>query len=137
MRTATPEIKRLTVLYDGECGLCGRLKQRLEGEPVWIELEFLALQDPTVAQRFPGIEAYEPTRHLVIISDTRDVYCAESAWIMILYATKAFRGLSLQLSAPGMKTLAKEACEWVSGNRKNISHWCGMKPQLNPVGDPK
>ncbi|MEM6601551.1 MAG: DCC1-like thiol-disulfide oxidoreductase family protein [Verrucomicrobiota bacterium] len=130
MRVATPEIKHLTVLYDGECGLCGRLKERLQDEPVWIELEFLALQNPAVPQRFPGIEAYEPTRHLVIVDDHQGVYCAENAWIMILYATKAFRGLSFELSAPGMKTLAKEACEWVSGNRKNISSWCGLKPQL-------
>lgn len=129
MRIATPEIKRLTVLYDGECGLCGKLKRRLEGEPVWIELEFMALQNPTVPQRFPGIEVYQPTRHLVVVSDTRNVYCAENAWIMILYATKAFRELALQLSNPGMKTLAKEACGWASGNRQNISQWCGLRPQ--------
>ena len=128
--TRQTDIQRLTVLYDGECGLCTRLKQRLEDEPVWIELEFLALQSPLVLQRFPGIEAYEPTRHLVIISDTRHVYCAENAWIMILYATKAFRGLALQLSQPGMKSLAQEACAWVSGNRRGIDQWCGIQASL-------
>lgn len=130
MNPGTTPLTRLTVLYDGECGLCGRLKERLQDEPVWIELEFLALQDASVPERFPGVEAYEPTRHLVIVSNTGQVYCAENAWIMILHATKAFRGLALQLSEPGLKNLAKEACQWVSGNRKSISSWCGLKAQL-------
>lgn len=130
MANHTTALNRLTVLYDGECGLCGQLKCRLQDEPVWIELEFLALQDPSVIERFPGIDAYHPTQHLVIVGNNGRVYCAENAWIMILYATKAFRGLALQLSEPGMKTLAKEACAWVSGNRKGISQWCGIQPQV-------
>ncbi len=130
MPDATTPLSRLTVLYDGECGLCGQLKRRLQDEPVWIELEFLALQDPSVAERFPGIDAYHPTQHLVIVGNNGSVYCAENAWIMILYATRAFRELALQMSAPSLKPLAKKACEWVSGHRKGISQWCGIQPQV-------
>ncbi|MEM6822711.1 MAG: DCC1-like thiol-disulfide oxidoreductase family protein [Verrucomicrobiota bacterium] len=126
-------MKRLTVLYDGECGLCSRLKERLSAEPIWIQLEFLALQHPTVLERFPGVMAYEPSRRLVVISDSGGVYCGADAWIMVLYATRAFRELSMHLSDPLLKPLAKQVCEFVSQNRFAISELNGLKMERDWV----
>lgn len=122
MSPVTPTVPTLTVLYDGECGLCRQLKAKLKEEPLWIELEFLPLQHELVPMRFPGIEAYQPEKHLVVIDDQRNVYTAEGAWIMILYATRAYRDISLTLSDPALRPLARGICSWISSHRKRISN---------------
>lgn len=127
MRKTPAQIQRLTVLFDEECSLCARLKYRLQSETLWIELEFLAYQHPSTGERFPGVEAFEPQKHLVVVDDNQQIYCAESAWIMVLYATRAYRDLSVKLAAPGFRHLARVACTWISQNRRALNETLFLK----------
>lgn len=122
MKSGDPILETVTVLYDGECGLCAGLKQHFEKEPTWVRLEFLAFQDPTVAERFPGVEAYEPSRQLVVIDDLKNVYQGDNAWIMVLYATRRYWPLAMDLGQSGLRSLARSLCLWVSRHRKTLSH---------------
>jgi len=57
-------MKRLVVLFDGECALCGRCRDWLARQPAFLELEFIPFQSPEARERFPGIEALHPVSAL-------------------------------------------------------------------------
>lgn len=120
-------MKRLSVLYDDRCGMCSGFRKFFAGEPTYVALEFLGLNDPTTRSRFPGIERLEPEKQLVVIADTGEVYQGADAWIMVLYATCRYREVSARLSAPGMKEKAQAFCEFISRNRHGMSRALGMK----------
>ncbi|MGF1677761.1 MAG: thiol-disulfide oxidoreductase DCC family protein [Candidatus Methylacidiphilales bacterium] len=120
-------MKKLTVLYDAECGLCAGLRDRLARTEQWVELEFLPLQSPEVESRFPGIERWHPTQRLVVVSDHGAVYAGAEAWIMVLYATATYREVAIQMSRPGMKEKAQAFCEFLSSHRHEVSRSLGLR----------
>jgi len=118
-------MKRLHVLYDGECAICCRCRLWLAQQPTFLELRFLPLQTLTLAQRFPGIEKLRPDKELIVVSDEGAVWQGASAWIMCLYALVAYREWSLRLATPALLPLARRACELISQNRLRLSRLLG------------
>lgn len=116
-------MKTLHVLYDGECALCQRCRRWLEQQPTFVELRFLPLQSPQVALRFPGIESFNPSEQLLVVSDEGEVYQGPHAWIMCLYALREYREWSQRLASPALLPWARHACELVSENRLSLSAW--------------
>jgi predicted DCC family thiol-disulfide oxidoreductase YuxK len=116
-------MKRLYVLFDGECSLCGRCRTWLARQPAFLELRFLPFQSPEVADRFPGIEALHPEEQLLVVSDEGGVYRGPQAWIMCLYALRDYRELSLRLAHPALLPFARRFCELLSENRFRMSRW--------------
>ena len=116
-------MKRLYVLFDGECSLCGRCRKWLARQPAFLELHFLPFQSPEVADRFPGIEALHPDEQLLVVSDEGGVYRGPQAWIMCLYALRDYRELSLRLAHPALLPWARRFCELLSENRFRVSRW--------------
>ncbi len=114
-------MKRLYVLYDGECGLCQRCRQWIQAQPAYIELRFIPLQSPEVGCRFPGIESIDLRARLVVISDTGGLYQGQNAWIMCLFALEEYREWAQRLAEPELLPYAKLVCESVSKNRYSIS----------------
>ena len=114
-------MNRLFVLYDRECALCRRCCLWLHRQPALLELEFIPLQSPNLAQRFPGIEAINLTDKLVVVSDDGAVYIGEHAWVMCLYALRDHREWSLRLAQPALLPYARRICEIVSRNRLALS----------------
>jgi predicted DCC family thiol-disulfide oxidoreductase YuxK len=116
-------MKRLFVLYDRECALCGRIGHWLSLQPAYVHLVFIALQSPDLAHRFPTIERFSPEEQLVVISDLGEVWRGESAWITLLWALREYREWSLRLAHPALRPLARRACALVSENRRGLSRW--------------
>ena len=116
-------MKRLYVLFDGECSLCGRCRHWLARQPAFLELHFLPFQSPEVARRFPGIEALHPEEQLLVISDEGGVYRGPQAWIMCLYALRDYREWSQRLAHPALLPWARRVCELLSENRFRVSRW--------------
>jgi predicted DCC family thiol-disulfide oxidoreductase YuxK len=116
-------MKRLYILFDGECSLCGRARTWLARQPAFLELSFLPFQSPEVADRFPGIEALHPEEQLLVVSDEGGVYRGSHAWIMCLYALHDYRELSLRLAHPALLPFARRFCEMLSENRFRVSRW--------------
>ncbi len=114
-------MKRLYVLYDGECALCCRCRDWLARQPRWIALEFVALQSPDLTRRFQGIEALAPREQLLVVSDTGAVYRGSHAWIMCLYALPAYRAWAQRLATPALLPWARRVCELISQNRLHLS----------------
>ena len=116
-------MKRLFVLYDGECMLCRRLRGWLAQKPVYMPFTFIPLQSPDVSKRFPSIEEFHPDEQLVVISDEGDLWRGESAWITVLWALREYREWSLRLAHPGLRPLARKACALISEKRHGLSRW--------------
>jgi predicted DCC family thiol-disulfide oxidoreductase YuxK len=120
-------MKRLHVLYDAECALCQGCRRWLERQPAYVELRFIPFQAPEVPCRFPGIEKWNPSEELLVISDEGDVYRGPNAWIMCLYALRDYREWSQRLAAPMWLPWARRICELVSQNRLSISRLLATK----------
>ncbi len=120
-------MKCLYVLFDAECALCQRCREWLARQPAYIRLIFIPLQSPELPRRFPGIETFNPTQQLVVISDEGAVYRGASAWIMCLYATRNYREWSQRLSAPALLPWARRVCELLSHHRLTFSRALARK----------
>jgi predicted DCC family thiol-disulfide oxidoreductase YuxK len=122
-------MKKLTILYDASCGICRECRDWLKDQPTFLELELIPLQELDLEKRFPGIEKYRIVEQLLVIDDERAVYQGADAWIMALYALREYRELSLRLSHPLLKPLARKAYETVARNRHALSGLLGKKGQ--------
>ena len=126
-------MKRLYVLFDHECSLCTHCSRWLTHQEAFIELQLIPLQSPDISRRFPGLKEWDKldlTEKLVVISDEGAVYQGENAWIMCLYALKAYRELSQRLAHPTLRPFARRFCELISKNRLSISRFLA-----NPAGE--
>ena len=119
-------MKRLYVLFDGECALCGRCRSWLARQPAFLPLHFLPFQSPEVARLFPGIEALHPEEQLLVVSDEGGVYRGPQAWIMCLYALRNYREWSYRLAHQALLPWARRACEALSENRFHVSRWLAL-----------
>ncbi len=127
-------MKRLFVLFDGECALCGRCRDWLARQPALLELEFIPFQSPEVRARFPGIEALHPEEQLLVVSDEGAVYRGPQAWIMCLYALREYRAWSQRLAHPALLPWARRVCELLSENRLQVSRWMKLEAlRLDPT----
>jgi predicted DCC family thiol-disulfide oxidoreductase YuxK len=119
-------MKRLYVLYDQECALCQSCRLWLMRQQAFIELYFIPLQSPKIAQLFPGLKEWDEldlSEKLVVISDEGAVYQGQYAWIMCLYALRDYREWAQRLAHPALLPFARRVCETVSRNRLLISRF--------------
>jgi predicted DCC family thiol-disulfide oxidoreductase YuxK len=125
-------MKRLYVLYDQECALCGSCRWCLMRQRAYVELYFIPLQSPEIARRFPGLKEWpelDLREKLVVISDEGAVYQGQYAWIMCLYALHDYREWARRLAHPTMLPFARRVCEAVSRNRYTISQFLKGKAE--------
>jgi predicted DCC family thiol-disulfide oxidoreductase YuxK len=112
-------MKKLTVLYDYNCGLCQRARRWLESEPKFIALEFIPAGSDHARFRFPTLP--NTVVELVVVNDEGGVYHGDRAWIMCLYALADYREWALRLATPKLLPLARSAFQLISENRIRIS----------------
>jgi len=114
-------MKRLTILYDSNCGVCRRCRAWIERQAAYVPLEFVPLQAEELPRRFPGIEKMELDKEIVVISDTGDVWQGGEAWVMCLWALCEYREWAQRLAHPVLLPVARRACAIFSENRHRIS----------------
>jgi predicted DCC family thiol-disulfide oxidoreductase YuxK len=114
-------MKRLYVLFDGECAMCRNSCAWLGRQPAFIELQLIPLQSPEIGRHFPGVEKMDLRERLVVVSDEGAVYQGQYAWVMCLYALREYRVWSQRLAHPALLHLARHVCELVSKNRLALS----------------
>ncbi|MDP9266877.1 MAG: DUF393 domain-containing protein [Acidobacteriota bacterium] len=112
-------MRKLTVLYDYNCGLCQRARRWLEAEPKFLALEFIPAGSDHARDRFPTLP--NTVEELVVVADDGGVYHGDRAWIMCLYALADYREWALRLAAPKLLPLARTAFQLISENRIRIS----------------
>lgn len=111
-------MRALTVLYDSDCGLCQRVKDWLETQPKYVEMEFVAAGSRVARERFPGLDPEDTLREVTVVGDGGEVYRGAKAWLVCLWGLRKYRRLALDWSTPERMALAKRFVAWVSRNRK-------------------
>jgi predicted DCC family thiol-disulfide oxidoreductase YuxK len=128
MQNLSIPMKTLFVFYDGECGLCGKARNRLAGMAQQVPLVFIPYQDPEVGRLFPALARLDPDGQIVAMSDTGEIYQGDGAWITILWALRDYRSWALRLARPAWRRHAKSAVHYVSMNRLRWSGRLGLRP---------
>ena len=120
-------MKRLTVLYDANCGFCVRCRWWMARQPKYLELEFLPAGGPDARRRYPDLWLLGEGEELVAVGDDSSIYRSTNAWLMCLYALEEYREWAERLAQPALRPLARGLFELVSNNRKRLSCLLGLK----------
>src|SRR5579862_9862891 len=93
-----PPVTGITIVYDGACGLCSRVK------------EWIGQQEPLVQVRFAASGAFLqlPAGELAVVANTGEVWLGNHAWIVCLWALREYRDLAVQLTSPLLLMMARE-----------------------------
>ncbi|MGX1132677.1 putative DCC family thiol-disulfide oxidoreductase YuxK [Streptomyces glaucescens] len=102
-------VRRLTVLYDAECGLCGFLRDWLVRQRQLVPLELVPAGSEEARRRFPGLDHGGTLDEITVVGDAGQVYQGTAAWIVTLWALREHRGLAHRLSTPSGALLARGA----------------------------
>lgn len=118
---AQAPVRRLTVLYDAQCGLCRRVRAWLASRPAYVALEFLPAGTSEARERFPGLDVEATLRELHVVADDGRVWSGARAWVLCLWALRETRELSLSLSGPLRMALAQRMVARLSERRYTLS----------------
>lgn len=118
-----PPVGSLFIIYDGDCGVCARIKAWILQQPAFVPVRFVAAQSDEALRRFPHLPAGE----LAVIGDTGEIWLGNRAWIVCLWALREYRDLAFRLTNPLLLPMARQAFTLVSANRLAISSLLGLR----------
>ena len=114
-------MRRLTVFYDDSCGLCRRARGWLEGQPSYVELDFVAASSDEARTRCRELSRADLMSELCVLADDGRMWQGASAWVMCLWALRRYRGWAMSIAEPGRMALARRFVGAVSRNRHRLS----------------
>ena len=123
MRSAGPS-RAYTVVYDGQCGVCGRIVAGLEKWDRRGELEILPSQTPGLGARFPWIpeRAFVDAMQLVRARDGK-TWAGSAAFEQLLDVLPRGGWLAWIFRVPLVRGLADRFYRWFARNRYQLG--CG------------
>jgi predicted DCC family thiol-disulfide oxidoreductase YuxK len=110
-------VAELTILYDGNCGLCRASVARLRRMDPEQHVETLDLHDPAVVARFPQVHAEEAMRLMQAVDLGGRVYSGVDAWARIGLTLPGWKLVAWLLLVPGIHFLAQRVYGWIARNR--------------------
>jgi predicted DCC family thiol-disulfide oxidoreductase YuxK len=110
-------MRGLTVLYDGNCGLCLVSVARLRRVDRGGRIELLDLHDPSVSARFPQVNREEALRLMQAVDPEGKVYAGVDAWARAGLALPGWKVVAWLLLVPGIHFVAGKIYAWVARNR--------------------
>ncbi len=116
-RGVSRNVAQLTVLYDGDCGLCRASVARLRRVDRGGRIELLDLHDPAAAQRFPQIDREEAMRWMQAVDPQGRVASGVDAWARIGLALPGWKWLAWILLVPGIHFVAARVYAFIARNR--------------------
>lgn len=114
--------KSLKVFFDESCAFCLRIVEVFQGEECYAPMRFLPMRESSKLPEYHRIAPHVASGRFVAMDEEGRIYLDTNARLMLLYMTKRYRGLSFDLSAPGIHQLVDAAFEQISRHRKVISH---------------
>lgn len=110
-------MKTLTILYDADCRLCSRIKEWLQTQLKYVDLDFIAAGSEAARSRYPQLNHAATLKELTVVSDEGNYYRGAKGWLMCLWALREYRGWAIRLSSPEMMPLARRLVVKVSSLR--------------------
>ncbi|MDT0377658.1 DCC1-like thiol-disulfide oxidoreductase family protein [Streptomyces sp. DSM 42041] len=123
-------VRRLTVLYDAECGLCTYVRGWLARQRQLVPLELVPAGSARARDRFPYLDHATTLAEITVIGDGGQVYRGQSAWIVVLWALAEHRPTAHRLCTTVGAGLARSAvlaaAKWRGSQQTgNASGWSG------------
>jgi len=125
--------RRYTVVYDGDCKVCGRMVELLTSWDRNHELEIIPSQAPGVHARFPWIplRAYVESMQVIRTSDGKTWQAAAGLEELLKVLPKG--GLvSWLFKIPFARPIANKFYGWFARNRYRMG--CGEHCAVRPAG---
>ena len=119
-------MSQLTVLYDERCNLCCRIRAWLQQQPKYVQLNFIAADSVEARALYPHLDHELTLRELHVIHEQGQhgqVYRGAKAWLMCLWALRAYRGWALRLATPELMPLALRLIARVSNKRYRFARY--------------
>ena len=113
---------RLTVLYDGACGLCRASSERVRQFDARHRIEFLDLHDQSAQERFPQIDREAAMRWMQAVDEQGRSWSGADAWARIGLLLPGWSLIAWILLMPGVRWLAARIYFWIARNRYRWNH---------------
>lgn len=116
--------REYTVVYDGNCNVCGKIARGLAKWDRRQQLEIIPSQTPALEERFPWIDerAYRESLQLIRRADSR-TWQGAAAIEELLDVLPRGRFISWIFSIPLVRPLADKVYRWFARNRYHLG--CG------------
>lgn len=119
-------IKRIYVIYDDHCGFCSRCAIWLRQQPQLTEIVMVAHTEAWCWGRFAGLKRL-PEAELTVIDDGGGIYYGDNAWLMTIWALRAWRPWAARFASPELKPMARTFFELLSSSRHTLSWLLGLR----------
>lgn len=117
----TAIMKRLTIFYDPECGLCTTFKHWLTMQRKYVETRFIPYQSQEALQLLPNIHQMQANREVIVLADDGRWWQGETAWLTCLWSTLEYRPWSYRFRNPLLRPLIQKIVHLISENRLTLS----------------
>jgi len=114
-------IQQIEVYYDGRCGMCCTFHEWVNEQERAFPVRFIAYQAPEAEEWFPGINALEPEREMIVRSDDRQLYRGAEGWVLCLLSCQKYQGMAHRIATPALLPLAEKTCHALAARRHKLS----------------
>ena len=131
-KTAAASMGRpYTVVYDGQCKVCGRLVKLLNAWDTRKELEVIPFQNTTVLDRFPWIPSEAYAEAMQLIGPGGQTWQGGEAIEQLLKILPYGGTFGWAFRIPGFGSLFGRFYRWFARNRYKFG--CGEHCQMRPL----
>ena len=108
-----PKPRSLTVWFDADCSFCTRAAAWLRAQPKFVPLRCVAAQAASTSGCPLGTKAL--LEKITVTADDGAVWRGSNAWIVVLWALRDWRAMSLRFARPAWRPLADKLFATVTG----------------------
>ncbi|MYV97055.1 DCC1-like thiol-disulfide oxidoreductase family protein [Streptomyces sp. SID3343] len=95
-----PPVRRITVLYDGDCPLCRALSGWIASQPTLIKVDLVEADSPRARNRYPDLDHAATLGEITVVGGSGEVWTGAAAWITVLWALHSYRRTAFRLATP-------------------------------------
>ena len=125
--TKAADMAQLYLFFDGECPLCCRFKEWIEGRDRTGTICALALDDPELEARFPEVDLDRARQQLTVRDRAGNLYEGLAALRQLALRLPGIRRLDWVYQLPGARAVAGGLYRTVNQYRKKLCLRCGEK----------
>lgn len=114
-------IQHIEVYYDGRCGMCCTFHEWVNKQPRAFNVRFVPYQSPLAEEWFPGVNALEPEREMIVRTDTGELYRAAEGWVLCLLSCEKYQAIARRMASPALLPFAEKACHALAARRHKLS----------------
>jgi predicted DCC family thiol-disulfide oxidoreductase YuxK len=122
----SPDVGRLTVVYDPDDGFCSWCRAWLEAQPLLVPVRFTPAGGPEAQARLGVLGA---GAELVVVADDGRAWTGAAAFVMCVWATARHRDLASALRLPMARMGAEAFFHAVTANRAVLDRLLRIGPQ--------